>query len=360
MNRRPLSLLAATTLALAAILPTALPAAARLPISARPHAKVMAYWTPARIASAIPMDIRFGGHRAQVARRVTVAARPAPTAAPTFKAVTGASWTKGGLALTATGTVFFTSGTSNYRCSAAVISDGETTSARSIVLTAAHCAYDNTTSVKKFYTNWLFVPEYDSKPGSDPCGTSTVSTTDDSKWGCWAASRIVVDSAYAGAGTSTGGLTLTALQHDWAFVQVGLGGFAGGKLDATVGSFPIAYPSIKTGDVVYAFGYPGLDYQDQLLPNPGADLIYCAGTTITDRNTSRTTWGVGCSMGAGSSGGPWFGSFNEATGSGTVTSLNSYGYRSDKTMYGPMFNANTSKTFDASLIATGNAIVTVP
>jgi hypothetical protein len=112
--------------------------------------------------------------------------------------------------------------------------------------------------------------------------------------------------------------------------------------------------------VVYAFGYPGLDYLNKLLPAPGQDLIYCAGTTGTDKNTKNTTWSVGCSMGAGSSGGPWLGSFSEATGTGTVTSLNSYGYNNDKTMYGPIFNANTKKTFDASLIATGNSIVTVP
>ncbi len=46
-------------------------------------------------------------------------------------------------------------------------------------------------------------------------------------------------------------------------------------------------------------------------------------------------------MTGGSSGGPWFGSFNEGNGTGTLTSLNSYGYGGQAVMYGPKFNAAT-------------------
>ena len=65
-------------------------------------------------------------------------------------------------------------------------------------------------------------------------------------------------------------------------------------------------------------------------------------------------------MTGGSSGRPWLSGFNETTGSGTLSSLNSYGYNGIKNMYGPMFNTDTSNVYgaaDGSSGATANTIV---
>ena len=66
---------------------------------------------------------------------------------------------------------------------------------------------------------------------------------------------------------------------------------------------------------------------------------------------------MACGMTGGSSGGPWLKGFSEATGSGTLNSLNSYGYSGLKNMYGPKFNGNTQAVYNAANSATGNTIV---
>ena len=62
-------------------------------------------------------------------------------------------------------------------------------------------------------------------------------------------------------------------------------------------------------------------------------------------------------MTGGSSGGPWLSSYDEATGSGKHTTLNSYGYSGLTNMYGPKFNAKTQAVYNAADAATVNTIV---
>ena len=65
-----------------------------------------------------------------------------------------------------------------------------------------------------------------------------------------------------------------------------------------------------------------------------------------------------CNMTGGSSGGPWLSGFNETTGAGTLSSVNSYGYGNTAVMYGPKFNTRTEATYNAAPSATGNVKVT--
>ncbi len=120
----------------------------------------------------------------------------------------------------------------------------------------------------------------------------------------------------------------------------------------SVGSYPIAYPAISTGQGVHAFGYPAAGRYK------GKDLTYCAGNTFNDPNNSNLTWGIACNMTGGSSGGPWIGGFTQA-GGGTLTSLNSYGYSGLSNMYGPKFNANTQAVYNRANTSTSNQIVNV-
>jgi V8-like Glu-specific endopeptidase len=250
--------------------------------------------------------------------------------------VAGASWTKGGLILKASGKVFFTMAGARYTCSGSVASDGR--SSYSLVLTAAHCAYDE--SGEAFATNWIFIPEYDTAPGGQDCAASLR--------GCWTAQALVVHDGYA----SAGGFNTQATVHDFAFAVVGPGGKSGSaQLDTTVGSFALSTSTLAVGSKLYAFGYPAAGKYK------GKDLTYCAGPIFEDPYNAKKTWGMTCAMTGGSSGGPWLSGFSEATGSGTLSSLNSYGYSGVKAMHGPKFNAQTAAVYGAADGATSNTIV---
>ena len=310
------------------------------------HQAILNYWTPAAMASAEPLDYRFDVG-AKVAHRVTgpqtLSASTAATTGTTAATVTpnaftntstGSSWVDGGLALAATGKVFFSIGASRYVCSGSVVTEADT--GRSIVLTAGHCVFDQAT--RAFVTNFMFYPEYDTNP------TSTCANT---KWGCWTAIALVAHNGW----TSQTTLNSSSLQYDWGFAVVTNGGLSGtAQLDSTVGSFPLDVTGFTNGAQGFSFGYPAA------APYAGADLTYCSQALGQDSNMGNVTWAMGsCTMTGGSSGGPWMSNF--ATDRGGLSSVNSYGYTGLIGMYGPKFNANTTATFDAAMTANANFIV---
>lgn len=320
-------------LAVVLLILTAAPVAAAPPKDAAraEHQRIVRYWTAAQQSHATPRDfVRAGTAFAPAAKPDNGKGKPGSGSGD----VTGASWTKGGEILKASGKVFFTMGSSNYTCSGSVANDSRANF--SLVLTAAHCAYDEVAG--EFATNWLFIPEYDSAPTSN-CASTT--------YGCWTAQALVVHDGYATAG----GFNTQATVHDFAFAVVGAGGKSGGHLDATVGAFSIQFSGVSVGDKLYAFGYPAAGKYK------GKDLTYCAGPIFTDAWNDDLTWGMKCTMTGGSSGGPWLASFDETTGSGTLSSLNSYGYAGVKAMYGPKFNSNTQAVHTSADGATSNTIV---
>ena len=291
--------------------------------------RVFKYWTAERMATAIPRDF------VRTDKGFVPAARPPGAGKPGGgggggSTVTGASWNGGGQILEASGKVFFTMAPYNYQCSGSVANDAR--SGHSLVLTAAHCAYDEVAG--KFATNWVFIPEWDTQPSGD------------GPHGRWAASALVVHSGYADAG----GFTDEATWHDFAFAVVTTGS-TGGQLDATVGSFPIAFSGVSKGNSLYAFGYPAAGKYK------GRDLTYCAGPIFEDPYNDEKTWGMTCDMTGGSSGGPWLSSFSTSDGSGTLSSLNSYGYSGIKAMHGPKFDSNTQAVYNAANSATSNKVV---
>jgi hypothetical protein len=224
-------------------------------------------------------------------------------------------------------------GGANYVCSGAVATD--TRAAYSLVLTAGHCAYDQTT--RTFARNWLFIPGYDLTPNITSCSQAA--------YGCWTANALVVHAGFAGAG----GFTANATTRDWAFAIVGSGGKSATQLDTTVGSFPVAIPGLTKGVSTVAFGYPAAS------PYAGQDLVYCAGPIGEDPNNANRTWSLPCKMTGGSSGGPWMSGF--ATDRGALSSVNSYRYSTLANMYGPKFDAATGSTYTTADAATANTIV---
>ena len=289
------------------------------------HARIVAYWTPERIAAAQPRDFVMNA-----------AGKLIPNAKPgggggSSGAVTGASWTGNGAIEQRSGRILFTMGGSNWICSGSVITDGGTNGI-STVLTAGHCVYDGADG---WATNWLYIPDFDDAP-TYSCA-STIH-------GCWTATRLGANADFvAGGGFGNG-----TVQVDYGFALVGPGGKTGAaELDQITGSYALKTSLTALSDTQWAFGYPAAGKYR------GKDLVHCKGSLINDPYGSDT-WGMACNMTGGSSGGPWLhGTANPADGSGLVSSVNSYGYSNLSYMFGPRFNAETSSV-QADVIS-GNA-----
>ena len=327
MRRRTPAALAALLVALS-LLAVAGPAAARGPQSE--HDRIVAHWTPERMKAALPRDFVR-----EASGRFVPKAKPGGGGSG---AVLGASWTQGGAILQRSGKVYFQMGGSGWVCSGTVVTD--TRSTKSLVLTAGHCAIDETN--QEFATNWLFMPDFDGAP-TFTCG-STV-------YGCWTAEALVVQAGFAYAGSFND----QAVKHDFAFAVVGDGGKGGSvspRLETAVGgSFPLVYnlqnqtPAVVRGQTLDAFGYPAAGRYK------GKDLTYCAGAITEDSLVANATWGMACNMTGGSSGGPWLTGVNGQTGDTSASklgSLNSYGYSGSAVMYGPKFNSDTKAVYDAA------------
>jgi hypothetical protein len=300
------------------------------------HERIVRYWTAERIADAQPRDF-------ERAPNGTIQPRAKPSKPPGGgggggSTVTGASWAGEGPVVTKTGKVLFTMGGSNYVCSGTVVADKGSMPNHSLVLSAAHCIYDEAADV--FATNWIFVPSFDTSP-TFTCAQASL--------GCWTATGLAVHQEWADEES----LTTRATTYDFGIAVVGGGGKTGTttQLDSAVGGgYTVSTSAINAGTTVHAFGYPAAQRYK------GNDLTYCAGPTFTDQYNDDATWGIACNMTGGSSGGPWFKDFASAGASGTVTSLNSYGYSGLSNMYGPKFNANTQAVIDAAAAnLTGNS-----
>jgi V8-like Glu-specific endopeptidase len=344
--RRPAALAALTILAILPVLGSQVLASGPSPEAARAaaeHARIVAYWTPARMKAAIPRDFAFDPSTG----RFHLAPLAKPGGISGNGNTTGSSWPNGkGKVYSATGKVYFEMGGGAWICSGTAISDKGGT--YSVVLTAGHCVYDEENgngSLAGFATNWMFIPEFDSKP---------TYTCSDTAFGCWTARALVARREFATAG----GFTTTATHYDWGFAVVGGGGLSGSaQLDATVGTFGTTFANMTGNTIVDAFGYPAAQKYH------GSDLVYCQGPIGFDSLAGNGTYKLACGMTGGSSGGPWFSGFTQPDGSstgdaGSVQSLNSYGYSGQSNMYGPKFNSDTQATYTvANNGATSNTLV---
>lgn len=316
-----------TACALLAALPVTV-AARSGPTSARGVDPAIAYWTAARIANAIPRDFVR-----QSNGKFVPAARP-PGGGGGGGGVTGKSWPNGGEILERSGRVLFTLGGVDYICSASVVDDNSDAN-YSVIITAAHCAYDEAGDV--FATNWVYYPAFDTSP-SYSCAQAT--------FGCWVGRALVVHHGFA----DREAFDDIAVQYDWAFAVVGSGG-NGGSIPAQVdayGAYGVNVTTTSGPSLGYAFGYPAAGKYH------GLDLTYCSGAIGTDPYNNDNNWKIACDMTGGSSGGPWLRDTTDPASNatpGVVFSLNSYGYSGVKAMHGPKLNANTTTSYNAAKAA---------
>ncbi|MQA93554.1 MAG: peptidase [Streptosporangiales bacterium] len=276
----------------------------------RAQSAIERYWTPRRMAKAVPLDLIDLGKQ-----RLGRVARGVPKVVPSGDALLGplaanepgGPWTGGGKVKTTSGRVFFTFQGRNASCSGNAV----TSANKSVVMTAGHCVKME----GAFHTNWVFVPGYDN--GARPHGT-------------WSATKLLTTPQWQAS---------EDLNYDVGAAVVAPNN--GQRLTDVVGSQGVAFNQAR-GQQMYAFGFPAA------APYDGESLIYCSGRVFNDFLLSNDL-GMTCDMTGGSSGGPWFLSFNESTGAGLQNSVNSFKYNFISTwMFGPYFGADAQRLYETA------------
>ncbi|WP_327253716.1 trypsin-like serine peptidase [Streptomyces sp. NBC_01244] len=314
-HRTAISVLLATGALLAGALTAASPSAA-----AQRPAPAPGSWSAAQMRAATPLDITaapgIAAPGATTRTAPTAAERPT-TIAPTPAGVSpaafpqpGGAWTSGGAVVKTSGRVFFTFNGKSASCSG----DSITSANGSTVITAGHCVkYQGA-----WHTNWIFVPGYDN--GNAPYGQWTATKTFATDQ--WVASEDM---------NMDVGLAVVAPLN-------------GRTLSQTVGAQGIVFNG-GYNKKMYAFGFPAA------APYDGTKLVYCSGNSGKDFLLTKDH-SLPCNMTGGSSGGPWFQDFNEATGLGTQVSVNSFGYTFlPNRMYGPYFGNEAKAAYDKAQTA---------
>ena len=243
--------------------------------------------------------------------------------------VENSPWTGGGVVQRAAGRIYFEMPGNarrtrwlGYVCSGTVVNDG--TNGRSVILTAAHCVYDDAN--KAFARNVLFIPDQDNTTGG---GTDL--NCDNDPLGCWTAAWGVVDRNWT---TRT---FPDNVAWDYAFYVVNDTGAHDGTgnhtaLDGAVTPMGISFgqPAVDDGvagdaspDFTHALGY---SYSED--PN----FMYCAEDMTTEGDVNW--WLPSCGLSGGSSGGPWV--QDMTNGNGDIVSVNSWGYTNSPGMAGPI------------------------
>ncbi|MFI5544533.1 trypsin-like serine peptidase [Streptomyces sp. JL4002] len=312
-HRTALSVLLSAGALVAGALTAATPSiAADAPASFRQQ-QTQGFWTAERMRSATPLDVTAapGASRTPVATTAApTAVAPTAAASPTAFPQAGGAWTGGGAVVKTSGRVFFTMGGRTASCSGNSI----TSANGSTVMTAGHCVkYQGA-----WHTNWVFVPAYNN--GSAP-------------YGQWSATKTFATDQWAAS---------EDMNHD-----VGLAVVAplnGQTLSQAVGAQGVLFNG-GYNKKMYSFGFPAA------APYDGSKLVYCSGNSGKDFLLTKDH-GLGCNMTGGSSGGPWFQDFNEATGLGMQVSVNSFGYVFfPNRMFGPYLGNEAKAAYDKAQVS---------
>jgi V8-like Glu-specific endopeptidase len=227
-----------------------------------------------------------------------------------------------GMVQTAIGRVVFTMNIEGERemfaCTGTVVQDSKTD--RSIVVTAAHCIYDD--KRKQFAENALFIPN---QAGTD--ANQTNMNCGDDPLGCWYMDSAVVHDNY------TTKVFPSNRKWDYGYYVVGNHGhnhFGGpdtntGILDVDARAFPISFEEYANGnDFTTVLGHT-------LKKDPL--MSYCS-EGITEFNGNYML--PSCEMQGGSSGGPWFSPI-DIQGFGNIISVSSWGFREKAGLAAPKF-----------------------
>jgi len=282
--------------------------------------------------------------------------------------VTSSSWDGGDKVKKAAGRLYFEMPNNSkwkglwtgYVCSGTVATDS--TSGRSVIMTAAHCVYDDVN--KAFARNVMFIPDQ-----ADTSGSGTDLDCSNDPMGCWVPSFGVVDANWT---TRT---FPDNIAWDYAFYVVSDSGAHQGTqassdaLDGAAGSMTVSFVDVNHDDTTTGATSPDFTYALGYSYNEDPKFMYCAEDMTI--NGAVNWWLPSCGLSGGSSGGPWVQPMDKATGSGPIISVNSWGYTNSPGMAGPklvgtsascVFTNAKNTSFDSVASTDGNAgkVVTCP
>ena len=253
-------------------------------------------------------------------------------------------WSAGGAIQTAAGRLLYEmpngGGWSGYVCSGTVAQDA--TTGRSIIITAAHCVYNDT--AKAFARNVLFSPNQDQTTGA---GTDGDCTND--PLGCWVPDFGVVERGWT---TTTFPSNIPVDYGYYVVADSGThaGNGTGGALDGAVPAFAVSFDAPAVDDGTAGFGSP--DWTHALGYSYSDDPFFMHSVEDMTVEGADNWWLPSSQLSGGSSGGPWIQPMDEATGTGPLMSVNSWGYTTADGMAGPKLNGTTAEClFEASKTA---------
>lgn len=263
-----------------------------------------AYWTPERMANAIPARAP-ATVKANSARQPTGRAGSIDGAEPSMTVQTEQAPSMVNESRTV-GKVFFTNPADggNYVCSGAAVNSAK----KRLVSTAAHCVHGGAGG--QWMRNWVFVPQY--RNGARPYGT-------------WSAYRLTARTAFmkSNSGDEDMGMVVMNTRSGRKIVDAvggnGLRWNVGYSVSVTILGYPAAPPF--TGEVQY----------------------FCRGTTWHGHDQQVRAW---CNMTGGSSGGPWLQEYNDQNGLGYINSVVAHGHGVQNEMDGPYFDNDIKSLYD--------------
>lgn len=295
-------------------------------VSEKAAARAVNYWTPRRMANAVPLDLgvipggpepavepateRYGytGGDA-VSKAIAEAAAVTPRQDYWRQSTTA-------MPVRAIGRIYMRAWDYsrqqwyNSSCSGTVVAAEN----KSTVWTAGHCLYD---TYGNFYNrNIAFCPAYRDSDGRPEW------EYEDCQLGVWAVKYRTVPPEWRNNICTSSGCTNAEYQSD--FGAMTLRPYGSTLIQNHTGSHILRY-GVNTG-AHYSFGYPAE------APYDGRWLYYCYADIFADHGHLM----IECGATGGHSGGPWLGPWNSTTGRSYLDSVNSHAYRPGQTGYGWM------------------------
>lgn len=295
------------------------------------QAATLAYWTPARMKAAKPVDVIAAG--ASQSLEATHNATGKPGAVP-GGAPLGAKTAGGSSVHPATtdpydsfqvstadtkkfpyelnGALFFTNNGSDYSCSGTSVASFDSSSAENEVWTAGHCLV-NTEANNQIHDSFAeFIPAYD---GAKCCKDNTVAQ--EKKWAPFG-----IFTWTGGWETNTAWLNNRDLSEDEAAIEVGTSNITGATLGNSVGWDGFAWNESVDQQFV-TFGYPaGSPYNGDYME---ADISATGGQDSNGGANSQNPIYIGSPFTGGSSGGAWNIDWSDS-GPGYINGHNDYVY----------------------------------
>lgn len=265
------------------------------------------YWTPERMAKAIPAQAP-ATVQASSPRQPSGRAGSIEGVAPSVKVKAERAQGIGTMLNEAStvGKVFFTNPVNglNYVCSGATVSSTK----RKLVQTAGHCVHGGAGG--QWMSNWVFVPRY--RDGARPFGT-------------WSAYTLTARTAWINSSSS---------DEDMGIVVMNTLG--GSSIANVVGGNGLRW-NWGYSVAVTILGYPaGAPFSGEL-------QYFCQGTTWNGHGQQVRAW---CNMTGGSSGGPWLQEYNDQNGLGYINSVVSHRHADASQMDGPYFDNDVKSLYD--------------